>query len=101
MAQANAIRRDTALAREVYKEAQRLAVVKSILPRPLIPLPKPSTAREKPVIQPKTKHIDIIGISGPAFSLNIRRQGNIIFSTSLYEIDRLLEDRKTKARKLS
>ena len=45
--------------------------------------------------------MDIAGISGPAFSLNIRRQGNTIFSTSLYEIDRLLEDRKAEARELS
>ena len=78
-----------------------MAVVKSILPRPLISLPEPGTVKERPVTQPKIKPVDIAGISGPAFSLNIRRQGNTIFSTSLYEIDRLLEDRKAKARELS
>jgi len=50
-----------------------MAVVKSILPRPLNSLLKPSIVKEKPVIQPKIKPVDIAGISGPAFSLNIRR----------------------------
>jgi hypothetical protein len=74
-----------------------MAIVKSILPQPLNSLPKPGTVKEKLVIQPKIKPIDIIGISGLAFSLNIRRQGNIIFSTSLYKINRLLKDYKAKA----
>ena len=38
--------------------------------------------------------MDIAGISGPAFSLNLRRKGNICFTTSLYKIDWLLADRK-------
>ena len=40
------------------------------------------------------KVINITGISGPMFSLNIRRKGNIIFTTSLYKIDRILKSRK-------
>ena len=40
------------------------------------------------------KVINIAGISGPAFSLNIRRQGNTIFIISLYEINKILESRK-------
>ena len=38
--------------------------------------------------------VDIAGISGPAFSLNLCRKGNVCFTTSLYKINRLLEDRK-------
>jgi hypothetical protein len=100
-AQADAVRRDATFAKEIRKEQQRMAVVKSILPRPLNSLPKPGIVKEKLVIQPKIKPVDIAGISGLAFSLNMRRQGNTIFSTSLYEIDRLLEDRKAEARELS
>jgi hypothetical protein len=40
------------------------------------------------------KVVNIAGISGPMFSLNIRRKGNIIFIISLYKIDRILKSRK-------
>ena len=40
------------------------------------------------------KVINIAGISGPAFSLNIRRQGNTIFIISLYKINKILESYK-------
>jgi hypothetical protein len=40
------------------------------------------------------KVVNIAGISGPAFLLNMRRKGNTIFITSLYKIDRILESRK-------
>jgi hypothetical protein len=40
------------------------------------------------------KVINIAGISGPMFWLNIRHKGNTIFTTSLYKINRILESRK-------
>jgi hypothetical protein len=40
------------------------------------------------------KVVNIAGISRPAFSLNMRRKGNTIFTTSLYEINRILESYK-------
>jgi hypothetical protein len=59
----------------------------------------PGTREQKTV--KGSKAVDIAGISGPAFSLNTHRQGNIIFTTSLYEIDRLLESRKEEKEDLS
>jgi hypothetical protein len=40
------------------------------------------------------KVVNIAGINRPAFSLNMRRKGNTIFTTSLYEINRILESYK-------
>jgi hypothetical protein len=40
------------------------------------------------------KVVNIAGINGPVFSLNIRHKGNTIFTTSLYEIDKILESYK-------
>jgi hypothetical protein len=40
------------------------------------------------------KVVNIASISGPIFSLNIRRKGNTIFITSLYKINRILESYK-------
>ena len=40
------------------------------------------------------KVVNIAGISGPVFSLNMRRKGNTIFTTSLYKIDKILKSRK-------
>jgi hypothetical protein len=40
------------------------------------------------------KVVNIAGISGPAFLLNIRRKSNTIFTISLYKINRILESRK-------
>jgi hypothetical protein len=40
------------------------------------------------------KVVDIASISGPIFLLNMRRKGNTIFITSLYEIDKILESYK-------
>jgi hypothetical protein len=46
------------------------------------------------------KSINIININRPAFSLNIHRQSNIIFTTSLYKIDRILEGRREDNKEL-
>jgi hypothetical protein len=43
-----------------------------------------------------TKLVDIAGISGLIFSLNIYYKGNTIFIISLYEINRILESYKEK-----
>jgi hypothetical protein len=43
-----------------------------------------------------TKLVDIAGISGLIFSLNIYCKGNTIFIISLYKINRILESRKEK-----
>jgi hypothetical protein len=40
------------------------------------------------------KVVDIAGISRPVFSLNMRHKGNIIFTISLYKINRILESHK-------
>jgi hypothetical protein len=63
--------------------------ITSIYSRPALPSIVLSTVKEKEV-----RPINITGISGPAFSLNIYRQGNTIFTMSLYEIDRILEGRR-------
>jgi len=41
----------------------------------------------------KLSSIDICGISGEAFQLNLKREENQFFTTSFYEIDRLIEER--------
>ena len=53
------------------------------------------------VKEKEVRPVDIISINGLAFSLNIYRQGNTIFITSLYKIDRILEDRKEDDEELS
>jgi hypothetical protein len=54
--------------------------------------------REQPAKQPTIeKHertIDICEISYLAFHMNLKRSENTLFSLSLYELDRELEDRK-------
>jgi hypothetical protein len=40
------------------------------------------------------KVVNIASISGPMFSLNIRRKSNTIFTTSLYKINKILESYK-------
>jgi hypothetical protein len=40
------------------------------------------------------KVVNITNINGPVFSLNMRRKGNTIFTTSLYKINRILESHK-------
>ena len=63
--------------------------ITSIYSRPTLPFIMPGIVKEKEV-----KPVNITSINGLAFSLNIYRQSNIIFITSLYEIDRILEGRK-------
>jgi len=46
------------------------------------------------VKEKEVRPVNIININGLVFSLNIYRQSNIIFITSLYKIDRILEGRK-------
>jgi hypothetical protein len=60
-----------------------------IYPRPSFPSIILGIVKEK-----AAKVVDIASISGPMFSLNIRRKGNTIFTTSLYEINRILESYK-------
>jgi predicted aspartyl protease len=42
----------------------------------------------------KPKVIDIRGLSGVSFYMNLKRPENTFFKTSLYEIDRLIEERR-------
>jgi hypothetical protein len=57
--------------------------------------------REQPAKQPTIEKpkpertIDICEISYPAFHTNLKRSENTLFSLSLYELDRELEDRKS------
>jgi hypothetical protein len=60
--------------------------ITSIYSRPTLPFIMPGIVKEKEV-----KPVNITGISGLTFSLNIYRQSNTIFTTSLYKIDRILE----------
>jgi hypothetical protein len=54
------------------------------------------------IIKEKTaKIINIAGISGLIFSLNIRRKGNTIFIISLYKINRILESYKEDEKDIS
>jgi hypothetical protein len=46
------------------------------------------------VKEKEIRPVNIAGINGLVFSLNIHRQGNTIFITSLYKIDRILEGRR-------
>jgi transposase InsO family protein len=98
-AQADARRRDIAFNKDVRKDARKPVTITSIYSRPTPSLTVPGTREQKTV--KGSKAVDIAGISGPAFSLNTHRQGNIIFTTSLYEIDRLLESRKEEKEDLS
>ena len=62
--------------------------------QPIPPVTK--TRRKAELPDPDAKALpalDIFEISGAAFHLNLRRKQNIVFSTSLYEIDKELEER--------
>jgi hypothetical protein len=63
--------------------------ITSIYSRLTLPSIVLSIVKEKEV-----RPVNIADISGPAFSLNMHRQSNTIFITSLYEIDRILEGRR-------
>ena len=58
------------------------------------PSPKPKKSRGQPSFT-ALYAMDINLISAAAFHFNLRRPKNELFLTSLYEIDRLLEDRET------
>jgi hypothetical protein len=47
------------------------------------------------------KLVNIADINTPAFLLNIYRQGNIIFTISLYKINQLFKSRKEDKKDLS
>jgi len=95
-AQADIKQRDIAFDREVRKDVRKTITITSIYSRPTLPSIVPGTVKEKEV-----RPVDIAGINGPAFSLNIHRQGNTIFTTSLYKIDRILESRREDDEELS
>jgi hypothetical protein len=60
-----------------------------IYPRPRFPSIILGIVKEK-----AAKVTNIASISRPAFSLNMRYKGNIIFTISLYKINRILESYK-------
>ena len=60
-----------------------------IYPRPRFPSIILGIVKEK-----VAKVVNIASISGLVFSLNIRRKGNIIFTISLYKINRILKSYK-------
>jgi hypothetical protein len=88
-AQADIKRRDIAFNKEVCKDVRKTMTITSIYFRPTLSSIILSIVKEKEV-----RPVIIIDISGLAFSLNIYRQSNTIFTTSLYEIDRILEGRR-------
>jgi len=60
--------------------------------QPLLVPSKRRPSASNPISDPLLT-LDIAEISGPAFHLNLRRKQNIVFSTSLYKIDKELEER--------
>jgi hypothetical protein len=66
----------------VYKDAYKIPTIISIYPRPTLSSFIPDIVKER-----AAKLVNIADINTPAFLLNIYRQGNIIFTTSLYKIN--------------
>ena len=61
------------------------------------PRKKRSKLERQPQLQPEPKYsIDICGISAMAFQSNLRRKENTFFTTSLYEINCILEERQAE-----
>ena len=67
-AQADIKRRDIAFDKEVRKDVRKTMTITFIYSRLTLPFIIPGIVKEKEV-----KPVDIIGINGPAFSLNIYR----------------------------
>jgi len=61
------------------------------------PQSQPPLRKTRRVEQDWKPTIDICGISGNAFHLNLRDKDNTFFTTSLYEIDRILQEKHEEA----
>jgi hypothetical protein len=57
---------------------------------------RPLALRQRKASQKNKPLIDICGISAVAFKTNLKQEQNTYFTTSLYEIDRLLEERSER-----
>jgi hypothetical protein len=56
------------------------------------PLP-PTLNREKQDLgTPKTIPLNIYEINAPAFALNLRQKNNILFTITIYKIDKYIEE---------
>ena len=56
-----------------------------------LPRPLPKTPSQKPILK-DLPQIDIAMIGSPGFHRLLRHKDNTLFATSLYEIDRIIED---------
>ncbi|KAL2064509.1 hypothetical protein VTL71DRAFT_3646 [Oculimacula yallundae] len=61
-----------------------------------LPRPKPLTKEHRKTYAQSYKPVPIYEISANAFHLNLKRKGNEFFSTSIYEVDRVLQERYDK-----
>ena len=81
---------ETSLRARIRTMEDELHISPSYVPPP----PKPKKQRLQP--HSITSYaVDVNLISAAAFHFNLRRPQNELFSTSLYEIDRLIEDKET------
>jgi len=67
---------------------QELRKIEKIEPQPA------QTKARKNRYPPNLPHIDIAVINATGFHRNLRKEGTVAFSTSLYEIDRLIEEKQ-------
>ena len=56
------------------------------------PRPRPRRPEQRSDKQPLV--LDIAAISAPAFHINLKKRSNKFFTTSLYKIDRLIEEKR-------
>src|SRR5450631_538852 len=59
------------------------------------PRPRPSLReQQRSDIDKQLVTLDIAAISAPAFHINLKKKSNEFFTTSLYEIDRLITEKR-------
>lgn len=57
---------------------------------------QPQSRQEKKRARELLEKIDIAQIGAEAFRFNLKQKGNIIFSTSIMEIERIISDKKDR-----
>ena len=82
---------------QIRRMQQELCALEETFPFPKPGLGNPACTTPNPSasILERPASLNIAYISAAAFRMQSRRQGNISFSTSLYELDRLIEERGT------
>lgn len=62
----------------------------------ITPVPRKSLKSRTPLLSGNPPTVDIAAISAVAFHFNMYRKDNEVFTTSLYEIDRIINDREER-----